>query len=1366
MLEFREVTTPYPGLRSFQSWEAEIFFGRDAHTNRLLEILQRERLLAVIGPSGSGKSSLVRAGLLPALALGSLGTAADWRVATMQPGNRPLRNLARALTCEVAFGGRALANEESAEVPVGTGTDVALVEAELRRGPLGLVDLVAQIRRRRPTEASFNLLVLVDQFEELFTFAGAGDSEADESEALVNLLLAAKAAPSVGIYVVFTMRTDFLGSCVRFLELPDAINRAQFLTPRLTRLQIQQVITGPAQLFGGNVDAHLVPELINSVTNDPDQLPLLQHALARMWQLALQHNPDEPMLGWREYTDVGGVAEALSRHAKDVFLTLSQLERECTEWLFRAITEQRSAETGGQAVRRPQSLGRIAEWTGRYWSDFVPVVQAFARDDVNFLHFDGELMRDTVVDISHEALIRQWKQVHDWVADESQRATEYRHWLARGEAYSKKHADLLIGAELARAVEWLEGGPVGEGSTEELSRWRPTAAWARRYERRPGGGEGGLSEVIRYIAASHKVLIRRQALERKKSRRLLYLLFASVFLLSVSIGLALHSYSTDLRNQATSFWHPLSFEEGVSTKEREALLRLSRSDNSVRETFLAALLEDESLARHFNKQPDVIMEAAVGTSLRMRQSFLARLKAARFDRDAGALERHEARSLALVELGAPLPLEQLADVVSRHPTEAALRALSAAMEHDTPQLTDRAVLSMLDRLSKTVDASVSPQVLIAFRHVLDALIHKVTLQSHYALSSGLLDAMTWTFDRDMLQALSDEFSAAGQNLTPEESEKLAKQIISSISASTENDQRVALGRALIDLIVRLPADQMGVLTSLASLDLSALLSSTDPGNMAVLGRGLAAIIATADHKARGEIIGFALTGIRTATEPDRVVAITASLTKVAEFHAKSTFGRGTDVSIAAALTEKRMETAAAFVLGAWAVDEIPDETTALKLSMHLVSTVVNDGLGDSEDVASALQAACALLSAQDEQQVIKELKVKLFAAQTPSAMETLLTALAAVNGVLSPAEIDALLEKIESTSPSSDLASTRIGTELTTLAPMLSQTQTTTLYTKLLAYRKSPALMNAISVAPLIESILNVPAAVAANLTREDADRLAKEALDYMDPSRSNSSGESASPATSNSMQRFNRRLTTALLTRVSPDEAASIADRLFRLNTLANNPDKSRVTPSPQAGRTLNSIGSAERAPSSDSWTGGSREVNRNLYDVEFAAAAARLSPVDGLTLARRCLVAIQETSNPTVAKALQPGLKTLASRLQPEQAESLWRQLAELIRNTSQPFKVQVFASTLLALSENLGQGTLSSKEMFHLLANPLVPRAELSDAIRAHFADAPDSESGFWAFAQWANKKFPGLELEAGDNLEPLRRLWDQCCAKPQQ
>ncbi len=253
----------------------------------------------------------------------------------MRPGNEPIRRLARALLQRDGLGPSLF---EESRLPASRDAqtlEVSLLEAELRRGPLGLVDTAAAASReemlRGGLRASdgFNLLLLVDQFEELFTYLEASGHEArgalaEEAEAFVNLLLAARSAPQARVFVVMTLRTDFLGQCVRFLELPDAINRAQYLTPRLARDEIERAITGPARHFGGAVEPQLVSELINAVGSDPDQLPVLQHALSQMWEFARSRTgTSDPTIGWTDFKSAGGVKHALSQHADKALAGLS-----------------------------------------------------------------------------------------------------------------------------------------------------------------------------------------------------------------------------------------------------------------------------------------------------------------------------------------------------------------------------------------------------------------------------------------------------------------------------------------------------------------------------------------------------------------------------------------------------------------------------------------------------------------------------------------------------------------------------------------------------------------------------------------------------------------------------------------------------------------------------------------------------------------------------------------------------------------------------------------------------------------------------------------------------------------------------------
>ena len=506
MFEFREARRPYPGLRPFEVYEAEIFFGREEHTDKLLEILQRERFLAVIGPSASGKSSLVRAGLLPGLAMGSLGTGSDWRIALLRPGNRPLRSLAQALMRTEALGRELLGD---AKIPLDRHditAEVATVDAELRRGPLALLHLVqAAHERRPPAVAPFNLLILVDQFEELFAYTESGAEQADESEMLVNLLLAARQELTAGVHIVLTMRSDFLGECVRFQGLPEAINRVQYLTPRLTRQQMESAIAGPARVFGGELRAELVAELINGIGQNSDQLPILQHALARMWQVAVERSPQAPVIGWTTSRAVGGVQKALNQHGDAVLVGMDLAEQRLAEAMFRAITRRRQSDSGQQDVRRPSRLGGIAESAGQDWRDFMPIVQTFADPDVCFIQTRGEYGPDCVVDLSHEALIRQWTQLQTWVADEAWRAAEYHRVLDRALAYADGESNLLSGTELARAADWWNPRP------SEKRPWQPSAAWASRYarivgadERSPGRGlpEFQFESTISFIRAS------------------------------------------------------------------------------------------------------------------------------------------------------------------------------------------------------------------------------------------------------------------------------------------------------------------------------------------------------------------------------------------------------------------------------------------------------------------------------------------------------------------------------------------------------------------------------------------------------------------------------------------------------------------------------------------------------------------------------------------------------------------------------------------------------------------------------------------------------------------------------------------------
>ncbi len=222
-----------------------------------------------------------RLGLVPALHRGLMAGAGNvWRVATLRPGNRPLRALAEALAQPGMLG--------SAQVDESVFTPAEMMEALLRMSKLGIVDAFEQAH----LEPHQNLLVVVEQFEELFRYQALALSKAaaapatrsgEDATAFVNLLLEVGAHPELPVRVVLTMRSDFLGECAQFFGLPEAINRGQYLVPRMTRDERRSAIAGPVGVGGAAIDPVLLTRLVNDVGDNPDQLSILQHALNRTW---------------------------------------------------------------------------------------------------------------------------------------------------------------------------------------------------------------------------------------------------------------------------------------------------------------------------------------------------------------------------------------------------------------------------------------------------------------------------------------------------------------------------------------------------------------------------------------------------------------------------------------------------------------------------------------------------------------------------------------------------------------------------------------------------------------------------------------------------------------------------------------------------------------------------------------------------------------------------------------------------------------------------------------------------------------------------------------------------------------------------
>jgi WD40 repeat protein/tetratricopeptide (TPR) repeat protein len=552
---------PFPGLRPFRTEEHHLFFGREEQTAALLALLREHRFLAVVGTSGSGKSSLVRAGLIPALHRGTMARAGStWEVIILRPGGNPITSLGQALI----DGGLYDAGDPEA---------LLRLRATLTRSHFGLVEAVRQSGELDPAA---NLLVVVDQFEEIFRFREQGTSSEETATAFVGLLLSASESEERRIYVAITMRSDYLGDCANIPGLAEAVNRGEYLIPRLSRDQRREAIEKPVGVGGARIAPRLVQHMLNDLGDDPDQLPVLQHALMRTWDAWNSRDParvgdhrDGEPLDLRHYESTGGMAAALSRHADEVFEALPDDDhRRAAERVFKALTVKGADNRG---IRRPTRLGRLARIAGASEDVVSAVVEAYRRPGVTFL-MPGTGTRigpDTVIDLSHESLMRVWNRLSGWVEEEAQSARVYRRLAETADLWKLGKAGLFRDPDLQIALAWRETA-------------RPNEAWAEQH----GGGleramefldrsrDTAMADQLAWEQARHRELMqaralaeaeRRRAEDRQRAAKRLKVLAAGVAAVAV-LAIVASIFAVNARREAVENARLASEKEALATR--------------------------------------------------------------------------------------------------------------------------------------------------------------------------------------------------------------------------------------------------------------------------------------------------------------------------------------------------------------------------------------------------------------------------------------------------------------------------------------------------------------------------------------------------------------------------------------------------------------------------------------------------------------------------------------------------------------------------------------------------------------------------------------------------------------------------------
>lgn len=475
---------PYRGLEAFHAEHQAFFFGRQALTEWLLNALRRppgarqeNRFLAIVGSSGSGKSSLALAGLLPVVARGELEGSAEWLRAICRPGADPLESLAVALV--------------KAGVIESSSMAVRQLHEELCKDERTLHRTARLALHEAPP--SRRLLLLLDQFEEVFTLC---PDEALRHALIANLLYAAGVAGGQTL-VVLTIRADFYGKCAAYPALAAALSEHQVLVGPLTDEELRQAIEKPALLTGCSFEPGLVDVLIDDVRHQAGALPLLQYALLELWKRRRGGR-----LTSTDYQEIGRLEGALDRRANEVLKEFTAAEKELCRRIFLRLTQPGE---GTEDTKRRISL-RELETAGGDVRIVEQVVQKLA--DERLITTEGEEQ----VEVAHEALIRGWSALRQWIeVDRAGLRTHRRlgeaarEWQATG----REESFLYEGARLAVAREWVaaHSADLNQGEREFLEASERKATQTRKRKRRVRTVALGLSLLVLVLGAGGGIVL-------------------------------------------------------------------------------------------------------------------------------------------------------------------------------------------------------------------------------------------------------------------------------------------------------------------------------------------------------------------------------------------------------------------------------------------------------------------------------------------------------------------------------------------------------------------------------------------------------------------------------------------------------------------------------------------------------------------------------------------------------------------------------------------------------------------------------------------------------------------------------------------
>ena len=503
--------SPFRSLQVFEPEDSWLFFGRETETRDLLERLDRSPVVALVGNSGSGKSSLVRAGLIPALHAGQFqhqgAPVHSWKIAVFRPSAAPFDYLAESLPRQLA---PAASLKDEADF-------IADCRAKLPTGRDSLRNAVTALASGSQDGASTpRVLLVVDQFEEIFTLT----SDRQVRERYIDALLSASGVDgTVSVHVLLVLRADFYANCLDHPRLSSSLAANLYNLPRMTADRLRESTEKRLALAGASAETGLIDSVLEDVGAEPGDLALLEHALGLLWEKSAGPNR---VLTNRAYTEIGRLRGALGRHADSVYQHAGgELQQRLVEKIFLELVQ---LGEGSQDTRRRLPKSYFASLNTPENINSVLAYLVSSR-----LISTGREGGGTFVEVSHEALIREWPALREWLNQNREELGLQRRVQQAAQEWNDLHRDagaLLQGTRLAQAEEWLT---------------RHTDAPALLREFVQAGVEARAEGVRKEQATQERELAQQKAaavLARRSATRLRWFTSALAVMLLVAVGAA------------------------------------------------------------------------------------------------------------------------------------------------------------------------------------------------------------------------------------------------------------------------------------------------------------------------------------------------------------------------------------------------------------------------------------------------------------------------------------------------------------------------------------------------------------------------------------------------------------------------------------------------------------------------------------------------------------------------------------------------------------------------------------------------------------------------------------------------------------